>query len=114
MGVTTFQDILWSHFHEIVNYEVQAASSADIRITFLHPVQFLPLTDDIHFLPSQVLPAICPQRLIVKIKLHSQNLLSFKQRRVVPAHLIIGSKKDTPHCLVQNPVYLIKYGISMF
>ena len=66
MGVTTFQDILWSHFHEIVNYEVQAASSADIRITFLHPVQFLPLTDDIHFLPSQVLPAICPQRLIVK------------------------------------------------
>ena len=57
---------MWPHFHEIVNYEVQAASSADIRITFLHPVQFLPLTDDIHFLPSQVLPAICPQRSIEK------------------------------------------------
>ena len=60
-----FKDLLWPHFHEIVNYEVQATSSADIRITFLHPVQFLSLTDDIHFLPSQVLPAICPQRVIL-------------------------------------------------
>ena len=42
----------------------------------------------------------------------NQNLLSYKPRWVVPAHLIIGSKKDTPHHLVQNPVYLSNMAFS--